>query len=320
MKFLIQSLRWIRGKLSARRRQRWLKKRPWFHCHPSSHPPKSVQVSWTGRGAESTQPHITFGKNVWIGKDTEFSCYEGDRILINGETSINSNCKIYGTVRIGRYCSLAPNIFMSSGAHFPYEVPAMIIKRQDQQVMAPAGAYDRLSRPIVIEEDVWIGTGAFIQAGITIGRGAIVGANSTVLKDIAPYEVHAGSPARRVKNRLVFSPPKALHFMRSDDWPYFYRGFDHFEIGSNPKGARLIGDAELWLNAEHQTITIRGYCEGGCEVCFQVSDSSTRHRLSEAFEVKIEVPVPVGASIIKLSMRVACGDYESIGLFVTEVA
>ena len=50
-------------------------------------------------------------------------------------------------------------------------------------------------RPVIIEDDVWIATNSIILAGVTIGRGAIVGANSVVSKDVAPYSVVAGNPA-----------------------------------------------------------------------------------------------------------------------------
>ena len=55
---------------------------------------------------------------------------------------------------------------------------------------------------LVIGNDVWIGAGAHILRGVTIGDGAVVGANSVVTKDIPPYEIWAGVPARFVKKRF----------------------------------------------------------------------------------------------------------------------
>lgn len=64
------------------------------------------------------------------------------------------------------------------------------------------GVYQRRSmpapRPVVIEDDVWIATNSVILAGVTIGRGAVVGANSVVSKDVAPYTIVAGNPARPI--------------------------------------------------------------------------------------------------------------------------
>ncbi len=56
------------------------------------------------------------------------------------------------------------------------------------------------SKPIVIENDVWIGVGATILKGVTIGEGAIVGAQSLVARDVPPFTVVAGNPARSIKN------------------------------------------------------------------------------------------------------------------------
>jgi acetyltransferase-like isoleucine patch superfamily enzyme len=56
----------------------------------------------------------------------------------------------------------------------------------------------------VIEADVWIGAGVVVLPGVTIGRGAIVGANSVVTKDVPPLHVVAGQPARTLR---VLTPP-----------------------------------------------------------------------------------------------------------------
>lgn len=55
-------------------------------------------------------------------------------------------------------------------------------------------------RPIVIEDDVWIGRRAIIMGGVTIGKGAVIGAGSVVTKDVPPYCVAAGNPAIVRKN------------------------------------------------------------------------------------------------------------------------
>ena len=53
-----------------------------------------------------------------------------------------------------------------------------------------------------IESDAWIGAGAIIMAGVTIGRGAVIAAGAVVTKDVPPYEIHAGVPAKKVRDRF----------------------------------------------------------------------------------------------------------------------
>lgn len=60
--------------------------------------------------------------------------------------------------------------------------------------------------PIVVEDDVWIGAGAFIGPGVRIGRGAVVGARAVVFKDVPPWKVVAGNPARIIKDRVLKAP------------------------------------------------------------------------------------------------------------------
>ena len=57
--------------------------------------------------------------------------------------------------------------------------------------------------PIIIEDDVWIGANAIILSGVTIGEGAIIGAGSVVTKNVEPYTIFAGNPAKKIKMRFT---------------------------------------------------------------------------------------------------------------------
>ncbi|WP_432071736.1 DapH/DapD/GlmU-related protein [Streptomyces wuyuanensis] len=61
---------------------------------------------------------------------------------------------------------------------------------------------ERLSRPVHIGDDVWIGYGAVVLSGVVIGRGAVVAAGAVVTSDVAPYDVVAGNPAAAVGRRF----------------------------------------------------------------------------------------------------------------------
>lgn len=110
----------------------------------------------------------------------------GNRVLINNGFVITSNehVEIGADTLIGEYVSIrdADHAF-SSLEH-------------------PIASQGSITAPVRIGEDVWIGRGTVILKGITIGRGVIVGANSVVTRDVAPYDIVAGSPAKILRSRL----------------------------------------------------------------------------------------------------------------------
>ena len=176
---------------------------------------------------ESGITTLKIGSNCKIGRRTILSS-EGDACVnIYDNVSIHNNCVVIGSVEIKPFSILSANIFISSGNHYYRHVPHRLIMRQDKEV-----AELHLSsgvRSTVIDEDVWIGWGAVILNNAHIGRGAVVGAQSVVTRDVDPYAVVAGVPARRVGDRLKFLPRPEISSHNLEDWPYFYEGFLHLD-------------------------------------------------------------------------------------------
>jgi galactoside O-acetyltransferase len=94
-------------------------------------------------------------------------------------------------VTIGNMVMIGPHCVLAAGSHDFV---------QTEKPMRFAGNLAR--GPIVIEDDVWIGANCTITDGVRIGRGAVVGANSVVTRDVAPYDIVGGAPARAIGNRL----------------------------------------------------------------------------------------------------------------------
>jgi len=120
------------------------------------------------------------------------------------------NSHIYG--KIGRFSSIAPNCSVIQGVH-PYTYPFVSTSPMFISVMKQNGytfvestkiselRYAKGNYPIVIGNDCWIGQGASIIGGVTIGDGAIVLAGAVVTKDVPPYAIVGGIPAKIIKYR-----------------------------------------------------------------------------------------------------------------------
>ncbi len=142
-------------------------------------------------------------------------------------------------LRVGRYCSIATGVVI--GAH---EHPTDWLTTSRTAYFPEVNGWDRLmaadrtaeigarSRPFpgscpvtTLEPDVWIGQGAFLKSGITVGTGAIIGARATVVKDVPPYAIVVGTPARVL--RLRFPDAVVERLLASRWWRYsIYELFD----------------------------------------------------------------------------------------------
>lgn len=123
-----------------------------------------------------------------VNPDRQFNIDISDNVFIGWGTVIDSNL----SVAIGTNTFVAPSCFITDTNHH-YENPVIPVRLQGCEY-----------KPVSIGDDVWIGAHAVILPGITIGNGSVVGANSTVTKDIPPGVVVAGSPARVIKYRRDF--------------------------------------------------------------------------------------------------------------------
>jgi acetyltransferase-like isoleucine patch superfamily enzyme len=118
-------------------------------------------------------------------------------------------------VAIGRYCSFARDVQIGHGFH-PHDwlsVPPLQYSANYRGFSAFAARHGaasgqivttpfRYERPTTIGNDVWIGNHVFVMDGVTIGHGAIIGAGSVVTKDVDPYTIVAGNPARAIRDRF----------------------------------------------------------------------------------------------------------------------
>ncbi len=133
---------------------------------------------------------VDFGRFVWIGHGTKIRCHEGV-VEIGAKTVMGQECTIsaYKRVRIGEQCVIADRAMFIDFDHGVVEVERPI--RQQ-------GIY---TREVEVGSNVWIGYGACILRGVSVGDNSIVGTNSVVTKDVPANAVVAGVPARIVRMR-----------------------------------------------------------------------------------------------------------------------
>jgi acetyltransferase-like isoleucine patch superfamily enzyme len=123
------------------------------------------------------------------------------------------------TLKIGKYSSIADNVTIFLGGNH----------RTDWVTTYPFNVLDPLAEHIkghphsrgdvVIGNDVWLGRGCVIMSGVTIGDGACVAANAVVTRDVAPYSIVGGNPARVIRKRFTDAQIKHLLQIRWWDWP-----------------------------------------------------------------------------------------------------
>jgi acetyltransferase-like isoleucine patch superfamily enzyme len=129
-----------------------------------------------------------------------------ERTIIHPSVSFRNaeNIELGTHVRIQQSCVLwaSPNAKIIVGRHSGVGPGTLIFSSNHQ--FAPGSPYHEqpwIERAVVVGEDVWIGAGCVILPGVTIGDGAVVAAGAVVTKDVPPFTVVAGVPARRIKAR-----------------------------------------------------------------------------------------------------------------------
>ncbi len=186
-------------------------------------------------GDNVTISNSEIGKYVFLNNSVKiYNSKIGDHSYVNANTIINDT-------NIGKFCSIASNVKFGLGWH-PTDListhPSFYSNEHVFKTYAKKTYFNKTQK-IVIEDDVWIGEDAIIMGGVNIACGAIVAAGAIVTKDVSPYEVVGGIPAKHIKFRFSsLEIEKLLEFKWWDkdelwleeNFEYFLNKDDFFDL------------------------------------------------------------------------------------------
>ena len=161
----------------------------------------SARVTANSRCINHSQDKSKIIISDWALIDGILECYEKGRIYVGDYTFIGKS-RIFSanSVHIGRAVLLSDNVCIMDSDLHPYSASKRLeIAKLWTEGQFPDVYTNIASKPVRIEDHVWIGFNCSILKGVTIGEGAIVGAGSVVTKDVPPFTIVAGNPARIIR-------------------------------------------------------------------------------------------------------------------------
>lgn len=172
---------------------------------PSIHPSASVRAArlgpWTAVGARTRLAETVMGAYSYVVEDAD---------IIHAE--------------IGRFCSIAAKTRINPGNHPTWRAAQhhFLYRAESYGLGEDEAAFFawRREHHVTIGHDVWLGHGAIVLPGRHIGTGAVVGAGSVVTKDVPPYTIVAGNPARPIRPRFAPGIADRLMALAWWDWPH----------------------------------------------------------------------------------------------------
>jgi len=167
--------------------RRWASDGPFFLGH-------GLELKIEPRG------QVRFGRFVWIGDGTKIRCHEG-QVEIGAKTVMGQECTVsaYQRVRIGEQCVIADRAMFIDFDHGIVET---------ERPIRLQGIY---KRDVEVGNNVWIGYGACILRGVSVGDNSVIGTNSVVTKDVPANAIVGGVPARIIRMREA---PQELRWER----------------------------------------------------------------------------------------------------------
>lgn len=177
----------------------------------------------------------SIGQRSAVGRN--FLCQCGKHIFIGDKSVINDNCTMMDEnhIRIGNQVLIAPNVQFYTATH-PINYNERFVENWNEN--SGELFFRTRSLPITVEDNVWIGGGSIILAGITIGTGSVIGAGSVVTKSIPANCVAVGNPC------------KVIRYLKSDNKIQTIKSFKlrNWNRADVPALARHLNNKNIWDN------------------------------------------------------------------------
>ena len=154
-----------------------------------------------------------------------------------------------GDAMIGRFCAIAADVRIGAPNH-PMDRPSLHRFTYCPEYYVPDAVRDhaffdkRKADRVIIKNDVWIGHGVIVLPGVTVGNGAVLAAGAVVTKNVDPYTIVGGVPARFIRERFSRSVAGRLKEIAWWDWPFetIMERLEYFQSSD------IEGFCERWLH------------------------------------------------------------------------
>lgn len=168
---------------------------------------------------------LVYGRDLHVGKGTRL--WAPKQLKIGGSVYIGKQVHIEANCEIGDYCLLANRVAIIGRHDHDFSAIGYPV-RYAPWVGSKCLPSRFADEKAVLESDVWLGYGAIVLTGVTIGQGSIVAAGSVVTRDIPPYSIAAGVPAKVLGRRFASAEDIAQHeaAIRSGRFEFSERGYD----------------------------------------------------------------------------------------------